>query len=436
MVIAALAAVTAASVSATAPARASVADRGVGDATISSTSAASCPAPSLPAVPDLPYRTDFGEPQHRDCAVSNGAPIDFGEVDTPPPAVRAPDRGVDVIAHWYQGFGLENTLRSSNWNGWYDWRWNSTANTGDAVSSVGYDPSRHPLIGNYSGDDPDVLGWIAYWLANAGVNVVSFPESPGFTTDGWGDTRDWRTAYFEQTPNQLALDYVLAIGTRGKPAEIARRAEQLVGFYDTRPGAYAESVDGKQYAVVNAWDLESLRGSFDGYNGSKKSEAFLVDLADQFRAVGYDGVTVLGRNGGVLASTAKARLAAKGVRVMFSTYEGKYGSTAGTTSMSQYLDGLDLSANIKGANSVVGVFTSLDTVYPHGSTYQLGDASPEEFARYLAMARRTIIDKDLPRMMTVYNVSEWAEGGPGLIPNMRDGFGFLEALRTMEPLPA
>jgi hypothetical protein len=33
-------------------------------------------------------------------------------------------------------------------------------------------------------------------------------------------------------------------------------------------------------------------------------------------------------------------------------------------------------------------------------------------------------------MMMLYNVSEWAEGGPGLQPNMRDGKGYLNSLRN------
>lgn len=30
----------------------------------------------------------------------------------------------------------------------------------------------------------------------------------------------------------------------------------------------------------------------------------------------------------------------------------------------------------------------------------------------------------------IYNVSEWTEGGPGLQPNMKDGFGYLTALKN------
>ncbi len=32
---------------------------------------------------------------------------------------------------------------------------------------------------------------------------------------------------------------------------------------------------------------------------------------------------------------------------------------------------------------------------------------------------------------TVYNIAEYAEGGPSLQPNMQDGFGYLEAVAHM-----
>jgi hypothetical protein len=81
-------------------------------------------------------------------------------------------------------------------------------------------------------------------------------------------------------------------------------------------------------------------------------------------------------------------------------------------------------------NSVVGVFTSLDSVRPHPSRYDIRGSSPELFGQLLAKAIAHIHRHGLPRMVTIYNVSEWAEGGPGLIPNKQDGFGYLEAVRT------
>ena len=46
-----------------------------------------------------------------------------------------------------------------------------------------------------------------------------------------------------------------------------------------------------------------------------------------------------------------------------------------------------------------------------------------------------IDDHGLPRVITCYNIAEWAEGGPGLQPNMQDRFGYLEAVRNALVLP-
>lgn len=399
--------------------------------------AGACAPVPQPTIPEgLPYRTDFGTPQHLDCTTSDGGPIEFGDLAEPPATSRAVDTGIDVIAHWYQGFGLEATLTSGKWSGWYDWSWNAASNAATPGSRYGYDPARQPLLGNYRGDDPRVLGWIAHWLATGGVRAVAFTDTAGFTTDVWDrSSSSWVVEYFDNTPNAAALDYVLPIGTKGDPAEIRRRAAQLVEFYASRPGAYVERrIDGQRYAVVNAWDLEMLRGSFDSYNGSKRTEAFLVGLASWFRSTGkFDGVTVLGRNGGVLASSAATRLRDQHVNVHFATYEGKYASSA--TDYPSYVASTDYDAIASRRNTVLGVFTSLDTAYPHPSKYAITGATPELFARQVRAAREAIVRNDLPRMLTVYNVSEWAEGGPGLVPNAQDGFGYLEAIRNQSPLP-
>lgn len=386
---------------------------------------------------DPPYRTDVGTPQHDDCAVHSGKPLDFGALNEPPTAERAPatePEDIDVIAHWYNDFGLDGTLGSTAWKGWYDWRWNFPTNRdGDGPDPrMQYDPARHPTLGFYKGDDPRVLGWIAYWLRSGGVRAVSFPQESGFTTDGWGGaTRDWLEQYLEHTPNSGALDYVLPIGTRGGPAEIQRRAAQLVDTVRDHPNVYVFAEDGKRYATVNAWDLESLRAQFDGYANlsAPKTAAFLRSLASSFRELGYDGVAVLGRRAGVLGQRW-AQFVPAGVRIIGSTYDGKYVDGGEYKTYAEYTDGIDY-ASVPGlqANAAVGAFTSLDTAYPHPSGYRLTGSTPQLFRKQLDHVRAYIDEHDLPRVMTVYNVSEWAEGGPGLVPNIRDGFGYLEALR-------
>jgi len=84
-----------------------------------------------------------------------------GFINPAPAGKPASTGGVEVIAHWYNDFGLEYTASSSNQaNGsyqWYDWSWNYSG-------TADYDPSRHPLLGWYRGDDPNVLDWQCYWM--------------------------------------------------------------------------------------------------------------------------------------------------------------------------------------------------------------------------------------------------------------------------------
>ena len=394
---------------------------------------ADCPVTPLPDTSGLPYRTDPGARQHVDCAQSDGAPLHFDELDDPPMASRAADRSVDVVAHFYNDFGLDKTRRGAGgWIGWYDWQWNATDNTGDGISAVGHDPAREPLLGNYAGDDPRVLGWIAYWLASSGVQAVNLVDPGGFTTASFGGAApDWREQWFDRTPNSAALDYVLAIGSSGGRAQIERRADELVRFYDEQPGAYSHERAEGTFAVVSTWDLEGVRGAFDAFNGHTKTDAFLVELAGRFKAIGYDGVTVLARNGGLTARDAPDLLA-KGVDVQFSTYEGLYSTTPKATTVEEYLERVDYSTAARFPNTTLGVFTSLESAYPHPSGYRISGATPARFRRQLEAAAAAAAQQGLPQMITVNNVSEWAEAGPGLIPNMQDGFGYLEAIRTAE----
>ena len=54
--------------------------------------------------------------------------------------------------------------------------------------------------------------------------------------------------------------------------------------------------------------------------------------------------------------------------------------------------------------------------------------SPESFAAYIQKAREYVIaHPDQPGLITVFSWNEWVEGGY-LLPDMRWGFGYLEAL--------
>ena len=72
-----------------------------------------------------------------------------------------------------------------------------------------YDPSRHPLLGYYYGDDPVVLDWQSYWLYEHG----STPCACWGMWDGWEDPNHgnhWMYQLFHNAPNFRNLRYVIA----------------------------------------------------------------------------------------------------------------------------------------------------------------------------------------------------------------------------------
>lgn len=385
----------------------------------------------------------FGLPQHEDgTTYKYPSQIDFGTVTPPPPALAPASKGFDIVAHWYNDFGLDSAAlaaaETNGWYGWYDWRWNKTSNTGDGVTSFGYDAARHPIQGFYKGDNPNVLGWQCLWMAEAGVNVVSITQAPGFTTSGWASpssVNHWVYQLFNNTPNFDALQYMLWLKSKGTTGEIEAQNDEVVAAYADYPGAYSYSEDGKTYAVVYIWDLEATRGVYDNFVGHTRTVAYLKALAAKFRTIGYDGMLVMARNGGVVTATAGIQqdLRLGGVLAVSSEYGARYGTDASYgNSYSNY------AANVVFPTAgIVNVVTSANSAYPHPSAWRLSGTTPALFKTVLRKAVSHIIRNKMRRIVTIYNVSEWAEGGPGLLPNKQDGFGYLDAIRTLPvaPLP-
>src|SRR5690606_36388890 len=64
------------------------------------------------------------------------------------------------------------------------------------------------------------------------------------------------------------------------------------------------------------------------------------------------------------------------------------------------------------------------------SVFNLPGSTASKFQAVLTKAMQHVANSpDLPKLVTVYNVSEWAEGGAGLTANREDGWGYLDALR-------
>jgi hypothetical protein len=77
------------------------------------------------------------------------------------------------------------------------------------------------------------------------------------------------------------------------------------------------------------------------------------------------------------------------------------------------------------------VVTSAQTKRPHPSTWDISDPSPALFGKLLKKAVDLTGTYTMPKIVQIYNVSEWHEGGPGLIPNMKDGTGYMDQLKAV-----
>lgn len=370
----------------------------------------------------------------------HGSRIFSGELSSPPLSVARPSTKVEVIAHWYNDFGLDYTRAGGGGISWYDWRWNH--HDAEANGYQPYDPSRHPLLGWYRGDDAKALDWICYWLREYGVAAVNLVSTERLNTATWSRPSDryfWLHQLFTKVPNFQGLQYTLSAGYSGTPGEITRSWDKVVEFYLEHPNFYRIRVGDKSYPLIFCFELEMVRGALDGYGASApKTAAMYRSLADRFKRAGYGGVAILGRHptpthyrpdgSPVIRNLDQASLEKDGVFILRASYNFEW--TSGK-SYQELVDNYDLSRldPVQKRRTVGNVMTSALSKAPHPSRWNYPGHSPELFQRWVTKAVRQIEKNEMPRILTVYNVSEWAEGGPGLVPNMQDGFRYLEALK-------
>lgn len=392
--------------------------------------------------------TSFGPPQHMDgkTITNQGGMFDFGPSYPAPPVTSLPaHRGYDIMAHWYNDFGLDDTiLSSSGASTWYDWSWNFPTNTGDGNTTRGYDPQRVPLQGYYKGDDPDVLDWQAKWAAEAGITAVTMVEgSGGFSrTNGATDwsqpanKRHWMYQLFNNAKNFSALRYILWIQSAnpGSQAALEAQHDEVVWAYQTYPNFYTYTQNGLTYPVVYLWDGGSLRTNL----GSTENLAAHTSLAGKFQAMGYAGVAIMSPSPEWLTSFTGAIYTRKqiadagilGMNVGYSSHHSDLVSGGYPSGeYSEYAEKVNFPA---GLNSVPNVVTGRRSQNPVTNFYPgLRNPSPVHFKRALQRAVNHMVLNGSPRIISIGNMSEWAEQGPGLIPNMVDGFGYLDAVRSM-----
>lgn len=375
---------------------------------------------------------DFGEVQNKNEEIyTYPNRINFGELNEAPLVKNIPNKGMDIIGHWYNDFGLEYTASSENQaNGsyvWYDWSWNHK-------NKPNYDPKRHPLLGWYKGDDTKVLDWICYWLSESGVNVVSLTQTSGFDSTNWSKPSNihyWEYQLMNNSKNFKALKYILSLKSNSNKdtLEVLKaQNDMVVQAYNTYKNVYTYNINNKKYACVFAWDLELIRGSLDSYNGFANTNAYLIALSENMKNIGYDGVCVMAR--GCNSSFNFNYLKENDVILLRAEYSSLYNtSQTPHSSYEDYTKRVNFPTTLTD-NTILNVLTSTKSKN-HPSNWNIDGSTPKLFKDICQNAINHIDKYKMPRILTIYNVSEWGEGGASLQPNMADGFGYLDSIKGL-----
>lgn len=368
-------------------------------------------------------------------------PITTGTFVNPPLSDATPVPGVDVMAYWYNDFGLECVRAAGGAIGstqWYTWQWAHTVG-----GAAPYDPDINPLLGWYRGDDPVVLDWICYWLREGGVKgIMQLSRGSLQSTTNWSNPNEqnhWLYQLFNNAPNFKGLSYVPDMGSGGSLSDntalITNLQTNILPVYDNY---HVTSIAGKSYGTIWSFDLGTLRAAT--YGGTAAFEVMLSGWATFFKNRGLDGVCVLSRNGSFYTGNTeankqnKARVANLGIQV----FEVTYGAFTGTASPAGLPYG-DIVNNFYAGYQAVKYSTIPNIMtgrQSHGAFHPSGwtnfGTTPELFSKAAQQAATMAVSNStIPNMVTVYNVSEWGEGGPSLQPTVGNGFGYLDAIRKI-----
>lgn len=369
-----------------------------------------------------------------------------GNINPAPKAIPFRAGSVDVMAYWYQDFGLDYTRQGNGANGgltWYYWGWNFATNTGDGVTTTAYNPDRRPLLGYYRGDDNNVMDWQCYWLASYGCTGTIVQPRANFSVTGWStltttwsqstDVNYWMYKLFNEVPNFTALQYQLWGYTDFLADTVPNRQIYIDSWTDIINNIYLKYSNfhyikkgSKIYPVLFLFEANAIRTTFGNNADNKEAQDFMISMSNLFIAAGYGGIALMCRNP---TSTFVGNPYLEANNVLY--YDAEYSAIESAGDITNYkdyaVDGLDFSVTdkIRGINNTV---TSRDSVYPHPSSFASVGNTPDLFRQAVTKGINQISASDAPNILSIYNVSEWAEGGAGLQPNVQDGFDYMEAL--------
>ena len=349
-----------------------------------------------------------------------------GNLVSPPLSTAQYETVADLVPFWYNDFGKYSTYNGGHgWKGWYDWQWNhhDCENLGTEESPYDpYDPTRHPLLGWYHGDDPVVLDWQCYWLQEYGVKNTILLSSPH--SAWWKDNVDannWAYQLMNNTPNAKQMKFAFNPGT-GNGEENLDPA--WYGLFNTVyfPDEYKDMIyciekNGKRYPVIYLWAETAVTGLLSWKD-------YYAKAADAMKDHGYDGICIMVSQAKTHEESVKAELLERDVLRLIVYYNGN--DTVHSATYGLHVDSFIPHTN---SNVVFGVNTGSHTHDPHPSQWVEPGYNPTDFGRWIAKCVSAIQGGDFEKIITCYNVSEWSEGGPGLVPTVADRFAYLEAIR-------
>lgn len=373
-----------------------------------------------------------------------------GSLVSPPLSHKKFRRRVDLLAFWYNDFGLQcQKLAHTGWLGWHYWTWNHHGCEKNIFykATIGnhpldpYDPSRHPLLGFYYGDDPVVLDWQCYWLYEYGVSTVILQN---------GDLSDWEQPacgshwvyqLFHHVPNFANLRYIMSGPSPWRdpqdplttPESLREQWQGIIRrSYAVNDHCFWVERDGKRLPLMLVWEEAALLTVFDPGGGADKVRQFYLEITRQFQAAGFDGVLLLCRNPILQLEVpdVRAELERLGLYRFRATYVSNCFPSEhlfdGTT-YPEVVEEFDPPAD---PYQVQGLAVSMVSHTPHPSHWCCRGNTPLAFRRWIEKAIGHLDQHpEMLRVITCYNVSEWSEGGAGLQPNVQDRFAYLKAMK-------
>ena len=372
-----------------------------------------------------------------------------GSLVSPPLSQKKFRRRADMIAYWYNDFGLQcQKLSNTSWIGWYYWSWNHHACENDAFlreTTNGeiepYDPSRHPLLGFYYGDDPVVLDWQCYWLYEYGISTVILLESYLEKWENPAVPAYWVYQLFHDTPNFNNLNYIFAAPTpwfdKNLPSTFPEAVQEawkilLEKTYLQCGNCYCIEKNGQRYPVINVWEEAALKTVFDPQGGVANVREFYLEITRMFQQAGFGGMALLCRNPILDLQTPeeRAELERQGLYRYHTSYVGNCFPIEMLEDGTTYPEVVQAFDPPDDPYVVQSLAVSMISKRPHPSHWRCHGNTSAWFKKWIDKAIAHLdAHPEMPRMITCYNVSEWSEGGAGLQPNVRDRFEHLKAMK-------